>query len=673
MARPPSPSPVVPVKREPAAATAAVSDAYTPRPPLRKRRRLPATPSQPLLLTPQAMSSTRGSFAGERSGLAPASVPTSVKRELGADGDGDGDRDARRKAVSVAGGNLQPRKTALAELPTLLANRRRLDRLLHELVRSHRWGDAAGVISALVSGTRHPESFEEIRSVFAVGMEIHRRLAENSGIQQNTRSRYYLRTQKLYDVWMRRLMWLPTCERKYMVKLELALFYLSQGCIDSAYNTTKNLIAKDGLKTPIVNLIHGLISYDNWYSGLPEDMQLEEFDVYCESRTVSMATHHCDENGQQDTSDDNCSIDADSRSPGCSSKSSINNGNIDKQRKFPEKPGFVHSAREDDSVGSQVDEKMVDTDFRSVFFNTANSPTCGLEKSLLPLRLKHSDGTPNACFDSYWKYKSTPNAFYQDAEKCLRVALYSTPPIMAALLPLIQILLLGDKLKDALAELEKICHSSTTALPFRLRGRLLEYFDQNQVSIISSCYAEALRRDPTCTYSMERLTRLHRKGYYNTIELLEAIALHLDSVNGKPCIWEELVSCFLRLFSEWTTDYGDCMSCNVQGDATFTASSKFSCVFFEQNTRETWKVRCTWWMNRHFSQSMFTSETLTGDCKLLASKAACACHLFGPEFEYVEAVESYLSGQKADDEIALLSRNMQNSVRLLQTLEGLTS
>uniref|UniRef100_A0A0E0L9W7 Uncharacterized protein n=1 Tax=Oryza punctata TaxID=4537 RepID=A0A0E0L9W7_ORYPU len=164
------------------------------------------------------MSSTRDSFAGEQSGLTPASVPTSVKRELGGDAnanaDGDGDRDARRmKAVSVVQGNLQPRKIALAELPTLLVNRRRLDRLLHELVRSHRWGDAAGVVSTLVSGTRHPESFEEMRSVFAVGMEIHRRLAGNSGIQHNTRSRYYLRTQKLYDVWMRRLMWLPSCER----------------------------------------------------------------------------------------------------------------------------------------------------------------------------------------------------------------------------------------------------------------------------------------------------------------------------------------------------------------------------------------------------------------------------------------------------------------------------
>ncbi|KAF0903226.1 hypothetical protein E2562_025793, partial [Oryza meyeriana var. granulata] len=450
----------------------AFSNAHTPRPPPRKRRRrggLTATPAQPLL-TPQTIpsgSSRRDSFAGEWSGLAvltPSSVLTSVKREpdAEAEADGDGDRDTRRKAVRVQD-NFHPAIPAPAELPTLWVNRRRVARLLHELAREHRWRDAAGLFSALIAGTRYPESFAE------VGMEIHRRLAEDSGIQLGTRSRYYLRTQKLYDVWMRRLIWLPTCAKKYIVKLELALFYLSQGCIDNAYNTTRILTAKDGLQTePTLNLIHGLISYDKWYSGLPKDMQLEEFDVYSESCAVSMATHHCDENSQQDSSDDNCSIDADSSFPGCSSKSSIDNGNINKQRRFPKKPDFVHSAQGNDSLGSQVDEEMVDKDFQSVFFNTSNSPTCGLEKSLLPLRLKHSDGASNACFDSYWKYKSTPNAFYEDAEKCLRVALYSTPPVMAALLPLIQILLLGDKLKDALAELEKICHSSTTAFPFSM-------------------------------------------------------------------------------------------------------------------------------------------------------------------------------------------------------------
>jgi hypothetical protein len=63
----------------------------------------------------------------------------------------------------------------------------------------------------------------------------------------------------------------------------------------------------------------------------------------------------------------------------------------------------------------------------------------------------------------------------------------------------------------------------------------------------------------------------------------------------------------------------------------------------------------------------------TGDCKLLAAKAACAAHLFGPEFPYVKAAGSYIAKQEALDEISLLVRNKQNSVRLLQTLEKLTS
>lgn len=299
--------------------------------------------------------------------------------------------------------------------------------------------------------------------------------------------------------------------------------------------------------------------------------------------------------------------------------------------------------------------------------------TEGLEQSLLPLKLKFATGASNDCFDKYMKYKSVPNTLYEDAEKCLRLALYSNPPVMAALLPLIQILLLGDKLKVALNELEKACLSLATALPFRLRGRLLEEYDQNQVSTIFSCYEEALRRDPTCSYSMERLIKMHKKGYYNTIQLLEAIALHLDSVNGKSCIWEELVSCFLRLFSDNTADYEDCISCtNTHGGESLEASSKFSSVFFEQFTRESWKARCRWWARHHFSQNAYTSEAQSGDCKLLAAKAASAAHLFGPEFPYVKAVGVYIAKQEALDEISVLVRNKQNSVRLLQTLEKLT-
>ncbi|VAI72570.1 unnamed protein product [Triticum turgidum subsp. durum] len=713
----------------------------------RSRHCLPATPIQQPLFTPQATPPgiSRADSSVDKWSEQPSATPTTtVKRELDADAGKDtGGKVVRRRRP-------YPQRPITEQAPTMWANRGRLGRLLHSHVRTHQWRDAAGVFSVLLPGIQRPDSFEEVRSILVDAMDIHRRLAQDSG--NHGRRTYYHRTQKVFDVWIQRLMWLPTSAKPAQLCSTPAVFGKTMGGPSSVEqhelrvrNTWLNsnwlyfifhkarstmhtmqqeckdciacevlgnfslriqsilvqtclvsteikelrasipffsLIAKDGLqKEPTLNLIHGLISYDKWYSGLPKDMQLERFDVYNESCKISMSSNTCGENGLQDSSDDNCSIDVDDASfPACSSESSINNGNIDKKCKIPKKSRSVYPVKENDSVDSQVKEEVVSADFRSVFFNTSDAPTCGLEQSLLPLRLKHAAGTSSDCFDSYWKYKSTPNAFYADAERCLKVALHSSPPVMAALLPLIQILLLGDKLKDALCELEKTCRSSTTALPFRLRGRLLEYFDQNQVSTISSCYEEALQRDPTCSYSVERLTEMHRKGYYNTTRLLERIVLHLDCVNGKPSIWEELVSCLLRLFSDRTTDYEDCISCNVEGDASIDAFSSLSSVFFEQHTRESWKHRCKWWMNRHFSQNIYMSETakdndvfrvVTGDCKLLASKASCASHMLGPGFPYVKAAKSYLSKQEAKHESGFLSSNMENSVKLLQSLEKL--
>ncbi|RLN13299.1 hypothetical protein C2845_PM09G07710 [Panicum miliaceum] len=481
---PPSPSLRAAVKRE----IDAVEDtAQTPAPPPRKRRRrggpLPVTPTQlplsPTLLTPQTIPSGPSGDAS-LSGLTPTPACSAVKREPGADTDVGPRRRAAGKPKEPRDHRHGPRPAA-AEPQVLWLNRRRLGRILHELAGAHRWREAAGVVSTQLCGTRRPGSFQETRSLFVAAMEIHKQLTEDSGVKQGSRNSYYLRTQKLFDVWMKKLIWFPSCPKKHLVTLELALFYLSQGNIDNAYNTTRILITKDRLQTePILNLIHGLISFDKWYSGLPKDMQVEEFDMAVKKLSLV------------DDSDDN-SIDDDASLHPCSSESSINNENHN--REMVKKPGLAHPKEEIDPLGS------VNEDFRSIFLNTSDGPTCGLEKSLLPLQLKIQTGASNDCFDKYWQYKSTPNASYEDAEKCLRLALRSNPPVMAALLPLIQILLLGDKLKDALDKLERTCLSSTTALPFRLRGRLLEeYFDQNQVSTISSCYEEALRRDPTCSY-----------------------------------------------------------------------------------------------------------------------------------------------------------------------------
>ncbi|GJN00172.1 hypothetical protein PR202_ga17583 [Eleusine coracana subsp. coracana] len=460
----PSPSPLVAVKRDPDAAELSVN---TPAPVPHKRRCLegqqPVTPTQlPLspLLTPQIIQS------GSSIAVLTPPTATAVKREP------DSDDGAEAGAVGKQG----PRdlssfaRPAAAEPPSVWLNRTRLGRILHELARAHRWREAAGVVSTLLRAPRNPGSFEETRNLFVVAMETYKRLAGNNGAQQGSRSRYYLRTQKLFDVWMRKLNWLPTSPKKDLVKLELALFYLSQGNIDNAYNATRALIGREGLqKEPILNLIHGLISYDKWYSGLPKDMQVEEFDVYNESSANSMASDGCEESDFLDNSDENSISVHDTSLHACSSESSVNNKDID--RKMNTKPFFAHVKEENES--------MIDKDFRSIFVNNSDGPTCRLDKSLLPLRLNPTTEISNDCFDSYWRYKSAPNSFYEDAEKCLRLALHSNPPVTAALLPLVQsrflfpafavvqLLLLGDKLKDALNDLERTCNSSSTALPFR--------------------------------------------------------------------------------------------------------------------------------------------------------------------------------------------------------------
>ncbi|GJN29159.1 hypothetical protein PR202_gb17356 [Eleusine coracana subsp. coracana] len=474
----PSPSPLVDVKRDPDTTELSVN---TPASVARKRRCLegqqPVTPTQlPLspLLTPQIIQS------GSSIAVLTPPTATAVKREP--------DSDVGADAEAVAKGpprDLNPyARPAAAEPPSVWLNRTRLGEILHELARAHRWHEAAGVVSTLLCAPRNPGSFEETRNLFVVAMETYKRLAGNNGAQQGSRSRYYLRTQKLFDVWMRKLNWLPTSPKKDLVKLELALFYLSQGNIDNAYNATRALIGREGLqKEPILNLIHD----------------------------------GCEESDFLDNSDENSISVHDTSLHPCSSESSVNNKDID--RKMSTKPFFAHVKEENES--------MIDKDFRSIFVNNSDGPTCRLDKSLLPLRLNPTTEISNDCFDSYWRYKSAPNSFYEDAEKCLRLALHSNPPVTAALLPLIQLLLLGDKLKDALNELERICNSSSTALPFRLRGRLLEYFEENEVSTISSCYEEALTRDPTCSYSIERLITMHRKGDCKLLAAKAACASHL--------------------------------------------------------------------------------------------------------------------------------------------------
>ncbi|CAL9128003.1 unnamed protein product [Musa acuminata var. zebrina] len=565
----------------------------------------------------------------------------------------------RRRAV----GRLGPK-------PLLSQNRHRLSRLLDRLARAHSWKEASGTLSALLKGTPRASTLLEDRRNFLVAMEIQRRLGGKGG-------NYQTKIKKMYEVWMSKLVWTKKCSKKrYSIQLELALFYLSHGNIEEAFNTTKFLVQyHDSASEPIVNLIHGLILYHMWYSGLPEGMKIKDFDLQMASEALDATS--CDgsegpeifasSNGHNaiNTEDANYSARV-------ASQSSVGNEkkNFDLKIEVKKEIDDAFRASELHPSGSEMND---DQPFnpRPHSLNCSIFLAHGLEKCLLPVQLDHLTGDLEHIICSY---RRLVNQYYNDAVKHLRLALHSTPPLLAAILPLVQLLLLGDRVDDALMELENSCQNFSGALPFRLRARILEAFQSSQLTAIHRCYEDALTRDPSCNLSLERLIKMHRSGNYDTVPLLEMITLHLDATDGRSGVWEEFASCFLKIRTSSVADYEDRVSANGQGgSAAIISSNKIPRVFTEGQARESWKVRCRWWITRHFSKNAYLQDMQYSDRKLLATKAACASHIYGPNFEYVKAALCSLTNEVNIVQVSFLQAHMEKSTRLHENLTALST
>ncbi|KAJ4982087.1 hypothetical protein NE237_032924 [Protea cynaroides] len=149
----------------------------------------------------------------------------------------------------------------------------------------------------------------------------------------------------------------------------------------------------------------------------------------------------------------------------------------------------------------------------------------------------------------------------------------------------------------------------------------------------------------------------HGTGEYNLEPLVEMIALHLDATYATCDIWRELASCFLKLSQLEEAQMSVCGNENECGGGKQQFSICFNVIprsFIEGNLRMLWKLHCRWWSRLHFSKNIYDSDMQavlyfgklmallllisTGKFQLLRCKAACASHLYGPEFEYVKNV-----------------------------------
>lgn len=90
------------------------------------------------------------------------------------------------------------------------------------------------------------------------------------------------------------------------------------------------------------------------------------------------------------------------------------------------------------------------------------------------------------------------------------------------------------------------------------------------------------------------------------------IALHLDATDAEYSIWRVFSSCFYKQ----SLCEKDCMStCSIQnenGQGQHCSFNRTPKVFTEGISGKSWRLRCRWWLTRHFSNRKLESDIETG-------------------------------------------------------------
>lgn len=113
---------------------------------------------------------------------------------------------------------------------------------------------------------------------------------------------------------------------------------------------------------------------------------------------------------------------------------------------------------------------------------------------------------------------------------------------------------------------------------------------------------------------------LHLAGDYSPESLLEMIALHLEATFANENIWKEFALCFLKL-SRYEEDqlsvclYGNGSERNQYFSLCYNRPPS---ILTDGKAGISWQFRCKWWLSRHFSNKVLTSDMATGKlCKTL--------------------------------------------------------
>lgn len=612
----------------------------------------------------------------------------------------------------------------------------RLRSILAELLSQHRWKESAGVLSVLLKASVKDNYFFRHQYKYWAAMEVLRQL---EGFVQENVSKYkriYLLLKSKQPAPKRAI----NKRLRPTIQLELALHLMNQGDICGAHEASKSVMHEPQYRDdPIANLVHGLILRQLWYDGVTEGLNIRENsvntlseDMEIDSLENSSMSYGPAANSPHFPSRENSKKENLTR---LDSDSSIGN-----EEEFPKESGHNFSRKQCDrgpvynSHEHYVQDVIYDTceghDFsrkqcdRGPVYNTHEHhvqdviyDTCehhvqdivddtheyhvqrfnedreecssgdegdiseemtvccssGLDRRLFPVRLPRTPENKRYIIPTE---RSNVRELRLEALKHFRIALSSSPPLIAALLPYLQLLLSTGQVKEAWKTVEAFCRNSNHFLPFSLRARLAESLSSKQSHLLQRCYEEVLCKNPASGRSVKGLVKLHKKGDYQTESLLEYIGLHLDATYGCTYIWKELASCFLKLQANCQSEYdmdriSTQQNCN-HSDAQykiFISANQLPNMFQKADSRSSWKLRCRWWARRHFSRErIYLEQQENGDWEHETFKAACACHMLGPKFGYVSDIVRGLQRVEKKNMLSVLKRHIQCSLRLHEHL-----
>lgn len=121
-------------------------------------------------------------------------------------------------------------------------------------------------------------------------------------------------------------------------------------------------------------------------------------------------------------------------------------------------------------------------------------------------------------------------------------------------------------------------------------------------------------------------------GDYGTERLVEMIALHLDATFADCNIWKELASCLFKLSQCEEDEMSTCFDRDDRKQQHLVLSIRIPAIFTNSESLYAWRLRCRWWLTRHFSLKTLQSDISSG-IKIIVSSHTCTNGRDGMRFK----------------------------------------